>query len=81
MNNGQEDHKNKEEDEGERERGEWGRERNANMIMENLNKLNPATIQNIEERDRLFKLKVNINWASKRKWSVGKPPGQHGWYM
>jgi hypothetical protein len=29
--------------------------------MENLNKLSPTTNQNIEERDRLIKIKVNIS--------------------
>ena len=29
-------------------------------FIENLNKLNPTTNRNIEERDRLIKLKVNI---------------------
>ena len=30
-------------------------------FMQNLNKLSPTTIQNIEERDRLIKIKVNIS--------------------
>lgn len=65
MNNEIGDHENtQEDDEGKRERER--EEENENMremrkrFMANLNKLKPRTNQNIEERDRLIKLKVNI---------------------
>ena len=62
VHDGQGDHENKQEDveTGEvEEESEDVKEMRIRFI-ENLNKLNPTTNQNIEERDRLTKLKVNI---------------------
>jgi hypothetical protein len=63
MNNGQGDHENKQEDAEEREGVEENEDEREMQIrfMENLNKLSPTTNQNIEERDRLIKIKVNIS--------------------
>ncbi|CAB4000942.1 Hypothetical predicted protein [Paramuricea clavata] len=63
VNNGQRDHENKQEDAEEREGVEENEDEREMQIrfMENLNKLSPTTNQNIEERDRLIKIKVNIS--------------------
>ena len=63
VNNGQGDHENKQEDAEEREGVEENEDEREMQIrfMENLNKLSPTTNQNIEERDRLIKIKVNIS--------------------
>ena len=62
VHDGDGDHENKQEDVEERgveEESEDVKEMRIKFI-ENLNKLNPTTNRNIEERDRLIKLKVNI---------------------
>ena len=63
VNNGQGDHEKKQEDAEEREGVEENEDEREMQIrfMENLNKLSPTTNQNIEERDRLIKIKVNIS--------------------
>ena len=63
VNNGQGDHEKKQEDAVEREGVEENEDEREMQIrfMENLNKLSPTTNQNIEERDRLIKIKVNIS--------------------
>ena len=63
MNNGQGDHEKKQEDAVEGEGVEENEDEREMQIrfMENLNKLSPTTNQNIEERDRLIKIKVNIS--------------------
>ena len=61
MHDGHGDHENKQEDVEERgveEESEDVKEMRITFI-ENLSKLNPTTNRNIEERDRLIKLKVN----------------------
>ena len=62
MHDGHGDHGNKQEEVEEREvekESEDVKEMRIKFI-ENLNKLNPTTNRNIEERDRLVKLKVSI---------------------
>ena len=62
VHDGHGDHENKQEDvkdRGVEEESEDVKEMRIKFI-ENLNKLNPTTNRNIEERDRLIKLKVNI---------------------
>ena len=62
VHDGHGDHENQQEDveeKGVEEESEDVKEMRKKFI-ENLNKLNPTTNRNIEERDRLIKLKVNI---------------------